>query len=187
VSLVTDETDEELMRRAQSDEVGAFDRLYMRHASRALAVARTVCQNSARAEDAVQEGFLSIWRSRASFRPENGSFQGWSMRIVRHRAIDAVRRDSAGHRAVLRPERNGEEQVASGSIQDDAIARDEGDALRISLQGLPEAQAEVIVLAFYGELTHSEIAVQLSLPEGTVKGRMRLGLEKLRRQTEARG
>lgn len=75
----------------------------------------------------------------------------------------------------------------SDSPQDEVLARSERDALLASLSELPEAQAEVIVLAFYGELSHSEIAVQLDLPAGTIKGRMRLGLEKLRREMDAPG
>ena len=67
------------------------------------------------------------------------------------------------------------------------IARTEADALRVSLRHLPDAQAEVIALAYYGELSHSEIATRLSLPQGTVKGRMRLGLNKLREQIESTG
>ena len=182
------ESDEQLMRRAQADEPGAFDELYVRHAARALVVARAVC-NPARAEDAVQEGFLSMWRSRQSYRPESGTFQGWAMRIVRNRAIDSVRRQAAGVRTTEGLSPGGEEGVHAhaGSPADEAVARENGDALRASLRELPDAQAEVIVLAFYGQLTHTEIAAQLSLPAGTVKGRMRLGLEKLRTHVEARG
>lgn len=69
-------------------------------------------------------------------------------------------------------------------MQDDAIERSQAAALRNSLQALPDAQAEVILLAFFGQLSHSEIADQLDLPQGTVKGRMRLGMDKLRAAVE---
>lgn len=182
-----DESDETLMKRVQDDNVEAFEQLYDRHAVRAFRVARSVCDCTARAEDAVQEGFLSVWRSRTHYRPESGSFQGWSMKIIRNRAIDAMRSEATRRRHLGADD---SEHLASGrataprALEDHVVARSEGDALRAALLRLPEAQAEVIALAFYGELSHTEIATQLSLPRGTVKGRMRLGLEKLRRQLD---
>lgn len=187
-SLPRDASDEELMRRVQNNDVDAFEQLFDRHAALSFRVARSVSHDANRAEDAVQEGFLAVWRSRANFRPDAGSFRTWSMRIVRHRAIDLSRREVAGHRPQTvdvgegaLPDRTG------GSIEHEVVARTEGDALRASLSQLPEAQAEVIALAFFGELTHTEIANQLALPAGTVKGRMRLGLERLRTQLAASG
>jgi RNA polymerase sigma-70 factor (ECF subfamily) len=137
------------MHRVQADDAEAFAELYDRHASRAFGVARALCFDAGRAEDAVQEGFLSIWRARRSYRPDKGSFQAWAMVAVRSRAV---------------------------------IERGDRDALVGALGQLPVTQAEVIALALFGELTHGEIAAQLALPPGTVKGRMRLGLEKLRSQ-----
>lgn len=177
------EADEALMLRVRDDDSSeAFGELYDRYGELALRMARSVCRDAARAEDAVKEGFLSIWRARARYRPESGSVKGWMLIHLRHRAIDAVRRDVA--------DRNGE-QIAltapgSPSPPDAVIAQDEGDAMRASIARLPDAQSEVIMLAFYGGLTHSEIAEQLSLPPGTVKGRMRLGLRKLRAATDER-
>jgi RNA polymerase sigma-70 factor, ECF subfamily len=180
---ISQRTDEDLMARAQADDTEAFAQLYDRHASRAFRVARAVCSDPGRAEDAVQEGFLAIWRNRASFRPHTGTFQAWSMKIVRNRAIDSSRR-LASRPPLQKADREEERPPDAGaspiSPQDAVLARSERKALLDSLRRLPEAQAEVIVLAFYGELSHSEIAAQLNLPAGTVKGRMRLGLEKLR-------
>ena len=178
------ETDEVLMRRVQADDTRAFGQLYDRHVARALSIARSVGHRPTRAEDAVQEGFLAVWRSRASYRPGAGSFQAWAMTIIRRRAVDAIRSDSAGARSQLTEVTESMPDKASASLQEAAIVRSEGDALRASLRQLPDAQAEVITLAFFGELTHAEIAAQLALPEGTIKGRMRLGLKKLRRQMD---
>lgn len=172
------------MRRVQADDTRAFGELYDRHITRALRVARSVGHQSTRAEDAVQEGFLSVWRSRASYRPATGSFQAWAMTIIRHRAVDSIRSDDAQTRPQLTDVKQGVPDTASASLQDDAIRRSEDHALRTLLRQLPDAQAEVITLAFFGELSHTEIAAQLSLPEGTVKGRMRLGLKKLRSEME---
>ena len=154
-------TDDELMRRSQADDVVAFEQLYDRYGAAAYRVARAVCRDQHRAEEAVQEGFLSIWRNRSTYNAKRGTFKSWSTSVVRHRAIDL----------------NSAEEVA--------LPPSGADALRASLELLPDAQAEVITLAFYGQLTHAEIAQRLSLPEGTVKGRMRLGLKKLRRQMSA--
>ena len=178
------ETDEVLMRRVQADDTLAFGQLYDRHVTRALRVARSVGHQSARAEDAVQEGFLSVWRSRESYRPGTGSFQAWAMTIIRHRAVDSIRTDQAQRRQQVTDHEEGAPDEAAASLQEEAITRNEGHTLRTSLRQLPDAQAEVITLAFFGELSHTEIAAQLSLPEGTVKGRMRLGLKKLRSQME---
>ena len=173
------------MGRVQAGDQGAFEELYDRHAALGLGIARTVDRHGAgRAEDAVQEGFLSIWHGRMGYRPEVGSFKGWAMTIIRHRAIDSIRRDTALHRPQTVDFKNEIPGKASGSMQDETIARSEGETLRAVLKQLPDAQAEVITLAFYGELSHNEIAAQLSLSEGTVKGRMRLGLHKLRSQME---
>jgi RNA polymerase sigma-70 factor (ECF subfamily) len=178
------------MARAQADDTEAFAQLYDRYATRAFRVARAVCSDTSRAEDVVQEGFLAIWRNRASFRPQIGNFQAWSMKIVRNRAIDSTRR-AASRPPMQKADWDRSEPPDIGSSpaspQDEVMARAEREALLASLGRLPEAQAEVIVLAFYGELSHSEIAAQLGVPAGTVKGRMRLGLEKLRTEMSGPG
>ena len=176
-------SDEDLMHLVQSkDDRQAFAGLYDRYAQRAFGVARSICTTPARAEEAVQEGFLSIWRGRARFNPSlgGGSFKAWSMTIVRCAAIDAVRYDTADSRPKLSAGQAERVDPSAPSPEDQAIVRHEAEALRATLAELPEAQAEVIGLAFFGELSHSEIAKHLDLPAGTVKGRMRLGLEKLR-------
>lgn len=178
------QTDSMLMVRAQADDGDAFAELYDRHSARAFRVARAVCRDPGHAEDAVQEGFLAIWRSRATYREGVSSFQAWAMMIVRNRAIDSTRRAAARPRLGTAEGVAGRSQADERAIsaQDAVDAHSERDALLASLRLLPDPQAEVIVLAFYGELSHSEIATQLDLPPGTVKGRMRLGLQKLRRE-----
>lgn len=170
------------MARVQNGDADAFGELYDRHAARAFRVARAICHDPGRAEDVMQEGFLAIWTSRARFDPANGSFKVWSTRIVRNRAIDSHR--AAGARPPLQPaEAQAEEpDTESQSVQDRVVARSETAEMLASLRELPGAQAEVIALAFFGELSHTEIAALLDLPSGTVKGRMRLGMEKLRKQ-----
>ena len=171
-------TDGQLMVRMQRDDPDALGQLYDRYFDRAYRLSMSICHDRCRAEDAVQEAFLSIWRSRATYRPERGEVLSWLLTVVRHRAIDLGRRDDKHASRCVR-----ELFEAHASDEDVAVEAAEladADDLRSLLGKLPDAQREVITLAFYGELTHWEIAERLGLPAGTVKGRMRLGLQKLR-------
>jgi RNA polymerase sigma-70 factor, ECF subfamily len=142
-------------------------------------VAWSVCRDESRAEEAVQEAFVSIWRSRATYRPQRGAVAAWVLTVARHRAIDIARRHDryAAQRATAHglATRSAPDEVAA-----QAVDRADAGRLQALLARLPDTQQEVIALAFYGQLTHTEIAKQLGLPPGTVKGRMRLGLHKLR-------
>jgi RNA polymerase sigma-70 factor, ECF subfamily len=174
-------TDEELMVRAQGDDALAFAELYGRHVEDAMRIAEDICGDHDRAEETVQDGFFSIWRSRAEYRPRLGSFGIWSMRIVHNRAVDSFR-VMRGQPRLQSERRDNEprEEVDENPPLAAAIAASERSQMLDALHRLPDRQAEVIVLSFYGELTLSEIAIRLGIPTGTVKGRMRLGLEKLR-------
>jgi RNA polymerase sigma-70 factor, ECF subfamily len=177
-------SDETLMIRAQEGNGGAFAELYDRYAIRAFRLTQAICHDSGRAEDALQEGFLAVWHNRAQFDPGNGSFKAWSMRIVKNRAIDSCRTAATRPPVQAIETRSETPDTGSKSVPDQVLYRDEIDTVLTSLRELPAAQTEVIALSFFGELSHSEIASQLGLPAGTVKGRMRLGLEKLRRQMD---
>jgi RNA polymerase sigma-70 factor (ECF subfamily) len=179
--MAIETSDEALMVLAQADDALAFAELYGRHADDARRIAGGICHDLGGAEEAVQDGFFSIWKSRADYRPHRGSFKVWSMRIVRNRAIDSYR---------LAESRPGlaDAEAAEDSVEVDAaalplnvvIAEFERMRLLEALRRLPDRQAEVLVLAFYGDLSQTEIASRLAIPTGTAKGRMRLGLEKLR-------
>jgi RNA polymerase sigma-70 factor (ECF subfamily) len=169
------------MVRVQGDDPAAFAELYGRHAGDALGIATEICRDDGMAEDVVQEGFFAIWRSRADYRPQLGTFKVWSMRIVHNRAVDAFRAISI--RPPLqagRPPTVPAPAVDTDHPLSDAIAASERTRLLVALGHLPSPQAEVLILAFYRDLSHTEIAVRLGLPSGTVKGRVRSGLEKLR-------
>ena len=181
-TLSADERDEALMRRVQADDQDAFGALYDRFGTKAFRVALAVARDRPRAEDIVQEAFLTVWRSRAAYRPERGTVVGWVMTTVRNRAIDSLRRNSR-HESWRAPGGDldiDERLAAPGSVEETVGERDQAARLRLTLARLPAAQRDVIALAYFGELSTSEIARQLSLPLGTVKGRMRLGLDKLR-------
>jgi RNA polymerase sigma-70 factor, ECF subfamily len=176
-----DETDEALMVRAQHDDVLAFAELYGRHVEEALRIADDICPDHGRAEEAVQDGFFSIWRSRAEYRPRLGGFGPWSMRIVHNRAVDSFRVIRGRPRLQgTGPGEESVEDVDADSPFDSAVAASERAQMLGALRHLPASQAEVIALSLYGGFSQSEIADRLEIPTGTVKSRMRLGLEKLR-------
>jgi RNA polymerase sigma-70 factor (ECF subfamily) len=176
-------SDIQLMGEVSAGSVEAFGELYDRYCARAYGVALSVCRDQTRAQDAVQDGFLSVWKSRTTYRAQRGTVTAWVLTVVRHRAIDLARRNEK-HDAY----RANDDQLDGCSAPDDicetAIKDDDADRLHASLALLPAAQQEVISLAFYGQLSHTEIATRLGLPEGTVKGRIRLGLKKLKENSD---
>jgi len=172
-----------LMQRVQGDDPEAFAGLFERYAPRAHRLARTICHDEGRADLAVQEAFVSIWTGRGTYSPDRGEVGPWVMSIVRHRAIAIARTDGTQNRLTAPPIEL-ERLLDRVDVADAAEAAEDAQRLRAMLRRLPAAQREVIALAFYGELTHREISDVLDLPAGTVKGRMRLGLKKLRAEVE---
>jgi RNA polymerase sigma-70 factor, ECF subfamily len=130
----------------------------------------------------VQEAFLSIWRSKVRYQRERGSVRTWVLGIVHHRTIDALRRNLVHERRRASAEGIEERQEAPELTDVEAARREEAREVRAALSSLPGEQSRVIELAYYGGFTHTQIAEMLSMPVGTVKGRMRLGLEKMRRE-----
>jgi RNA polymerase sigma-70 factor (ECF subfamily) len=174
-------TDAVLMRDVQAGERLALGRLYDRLAVQAYRTAFSVCHDRDCAQDAVQDAFVSMWSSRATYQPARGSVAGWAMSIVRHRAIYLARRRSL---AATRDDARLERQPARDDVPGDFAVRADTEALAELLARLPPAQRQVIQLGFFDGLTHEEIARRLALPPGTVKGRMRLGLTKLRTELD---
>ncbi len=167
------------MQDVKSGSRVALGELYARLAPRAYRTALSACHDRDCAQDAVQDGFVSMWASRATYRPERGPVLWWAMSIVRHRAIYLARRRSAAagpDDAAARLE----EQPAGDDVPRQVESHVEAEQLERLLIRLPPAQREVIRLAFFDGLTHEQIARRLALAPGTVKGRMRLGLKKLR-------
>jgi len=172
--------DEELMELVQDGEVRAFEVIFDRHASAAFSLAYRMCGRRAMAEDIVQDAFVSLWRSAAIYNPARGSVRAWVLGVVRNRAIDAFRREAAktasdvGEQAVV-------ERIPAPELTEREVERrDDARQVHDALKGLPPDQRQVIELAFFGGFSHTQIAEMLKLPAGTVKGRMRLGLTKLR-------
>lgn len=173
--------DEDLMPLVARKDPSAFEVFYDRHGAAAYSLAHRIVGNPAMAEDVTQEAFLSIWRSEAGFDRTRGSVRAWALGIVRNRAIDALRRESSrAPRLDFDDDAALERRPAAERTEEEALRRETARSLRGALDELPNEQSKVIELAYYGGFTHSEIAEMLSMPLGTVKGRMRLGLEKIR-------
>ena len=175
-----DLADEELMQLVRRGNAAAFEVVYDRHADAAFSLAYRMCGQRALAEDVVQEGFLALWRSGARYDRTRGSVRTWVLGIVHNRAIDALRRRAVRDRGRISDEGIGERLEAPERTDLEVARRDEAREIREALEQLPDEQSRVIELAYFGGLTHVEIASLLDAPVGTVKGRMRLGLAKMR-------
>ena len=173
--------DEELMPLGGGRDPDAFDVLYDRHGGAAYSLAYRIVGDRAAAEEVTQEAFISVWRSGARFDAGRGSVRSWLLSVVRNRAIDFLR-SRAGKAPKLSFDDDSilDQRPAQERTEEEALRRETAAELRGALEKLPGEQSKVIELAYFGGFSHSEIAEILGLPMGTVKGRMRLGLEKIR-------
>ena len=172
--------DEDLMALVREGEARALEVVFDRHGGPAFSLAYRMCGRRAMAEDIVQEAFLSLWRSGGRYDRARGSVRSWVLRVVHNRAIDAFRRESAVARRDVVDDEAVARLPASDEPDREVQRREEAREVRTALDGLPADQRQVIELAYFGGFSHSEIAHMLELPAGTVKGRMRLGLTKMR-------
>jgi len=173
-------TDEELLAGVARLEPEPFETLYERHGPAAFALARHMLGSHGLAEDAVQEAFLNLWRSARRYDRARGSVRSWLLSMVRHRSIDILRRlrVQERHRIAVVGLENRVATVEESAA--DLICREDAAMVRSALASLPPEQRRVLELAYFGGWTHAEIAEHFDMPLGTVKGRVRLGLEKLR-------
>lgn len=178
-------SDVDLMRLLQGGDPDAFDLLYRRHGDAAFSLAYRIAGDFTMAEEIVQDAFVALWRESHTYRDGRGSVRSWMFGIVHHRAIDALRRHARSESRRTSAEGLADRRSSLAFPELEALRRDGARATWAELGSLPAAQQEVIRLAFQGGLTYNEIAELLGLPLGTVKGRMRLGLKKLRRSFDA--
>jgi len=173
--------DEELLTLVGQRDQVAFEAFYDRFERRAFSLAYRVLGERLAAEDTVQEAFFSIWKSGERFDSSRGSAGAWALGIVRNRAIDTLR-SKASKTPTLDSDDDGilESRAADERTDEQAFVRETQREVRGAISELPEKQSKVINLAFFGGFSQSEISSMLDLPLGTVKGRMRLGLEKIR-------
>jgi RNA polymerase sigma-70 factor, ECF subfamily len=160
--------------------------LYDLYGRLAYTLALRVLGDGATAEDVVQEAFLSIWRRSSSYRPDRGSLRSWVCAIVHHRAIDRLRGRSGRSRQDLSLDTARSEASASDTWQT-VVADLERGQVRRALAELPDDQRRTIELAYYGGYSQTEISSVMSVPLGTVKGRTRMALRRLRSALERQG
>ncbi len=172
------------MQLVQAGDPQAFEVIYDRHGGAAFSLAYRIVGHAAGAEDVTQEAFLSIWRNRLRYERTRGSVRTWVLGIVHNRAIDGLRRNLVHERRRASAEGLEESREAPERTDVEAARREEARVVRGALEALPDDQRRAIELAYFGGFTHTQIADLLDLPVGTVKGRMRLGLEKLRGHVE---
>jgi RNA polymerase sigma-70 factor (ECF subfamily) len=172
--------DEALMRLLVEQDVRALEALYQRYSRPIFSLALKILGDREVVEEVVQEVFLRLWTRAFGYDPQRGKLLSWLLTITHHRAIDELRRRRS------QPEVDGlQEQLAAMEDTDADPSKsltqvEEREVVRQALVQLPEAQRRPIELAYYGGLTQVEIAQLLSEPLGTIKTRMRLGMQKLR-------
>ncbi len=185
-------TDRDLMRSVVAQEAAALQMLYERYFRRAFALAYRMLNDATAAEDCVQDVFLKVWQKPELYNAERGAFSSWLLTVIHHRAANDLR-----SRRRLAPlptpfyeqgeEGNGEETLADpgAPIEDQLVIKEDRERVRVALADLSPAQRQVLELAYYGGMTQSEIALHLSQPLGTVKTRVRNGLQKMRTAMES--
>ncbi|HEX5848397.1 MAG TPA: sigma-70 family RNA polymerase sigma factor [Rubrobacter sp.] len=178
--------DEDLMPLLEVGDAEAFAVLYDRHGRMAYSLAYRMMGEKQEAEDVVREAFIKVWRSAGGYRVGRGSVRTWILSIIRNRGIDQIR--SHGRRGRMQDK---VEASAPRSEPSEAFAETwknaQQEQVREALNTIPREQLKILELAYFSGYTHAEIAERLELPLGTVKGRMRLGLQNLRDYYQARG
>jgi RNA polymerase sigma-70 factor (ECF subfamily) len=173
--------DAEMVAQLRQGDKGALVRIYDEYAGLVYGVARRVLGDEAAAEDVVQEVFLQLWRNPGAFNEERGRLAPWLAVIARHKAVDQLRK--LKHEAAADPDLDdapSPEPAAPMTISADSLA-DASKAKSLMAQ-LPSEQKEALEMAYLDGLTHSEIAQRTGEPLGTVKSRIRLGMNFLRKE-----
>ena len=178
--------DEDLISLVGDGDAEAFATLYDRHSRAAYSLAYRMMGERQAAEDLLQDAFLKVWRGAASYRTERASARPWMLSIVHNRGIDQLRSLASRRRTQEKLEASAPRFQASNAFGE-AWRNSQREQVREALGSLPKEQLKILELAYFSGYTHTEIADQLGLPLGTVKGRMRLGLKKLRDHFGARG
>jgi RNA polymerase sigma-70 factor (ECF subfamily) len=171
--------DASLLRAVQGGDQEAVAALYDRYSGVAYGLAYRITNDGTAAEDVVQEAFVSLWKQAPRFDPARGQVRSWLLTMVHHKAVDAVRR-RANRPELAMPE--GAEEFLAGSERPDEITEwnMEAEAVREAVRQVPEDQRQTIEMAYFMGLTHVEIAERMGVPLGTVKSRLRIGLDKMR-------
>lgn len=172
--------DEEILARLKDGDGWAMSVLYDRYARLVFSLARKILNDRAAAEEVVQEVFVKVWRHARDYRAERGKFSSWLTGIAHHHAIDELRRRRVRPSA-SNSENNAAEVMDDGSAPlDEALHSLEHRRIVTALQAIPDDQRRAIELAYFGGFTQQEISAKLGEPLGTIKTRIRLGMQKLK-------
>lgn len=180
-------TDVQLAERLAAGDVRALELLYDRYGALAYSVSARVLGDPGKAEDVVQDVFLKLWTNAERFDSTRGSLRTWLLTAVRNRSIDYLR----GRGAHERSEKEiPDHVVAAGRGSDpwrEVSLAIEREAVRQAVDSLPSEQRQAVELAYFGGYSQPEIAEMIRVPLSTIKGRMRLGMEKLHSYLQGRG
>jgi RNA polymerase sigma-70 factor (ECF subfamily) len=171
--------DEDLISLVPRGDAEALAVLYDRHSRVAYSLAYRMMGERQAAEDLLQDAFLEIWRGAATYRAERGSLRTWILSIVHNRGIDQLRSLSSRRRTQEKVEAEAPTSQPSEAFAE-SWRNSQREQVRAAMSTLPPEQLKILELAYFSGYTHVEIADMLVLPLGTVKGRMRLGLKKIR-------
>ena len=177
--------DGEMVAQLQRGEAVGVEALYDKYGRLAYSLAYRILNERTAAEDVVQEAFLAMWRNARTFNAARGNLRNWLLSIVHNRAIDRVRGSTR-----IRKESQIETMERLIEVPDaweTVSAHLERKQILEGFALLPDAQRRTLELSYFGGYTHMEIAGEMGVPLGTVKGRMRMGLEKMRTFLQARG
>ncbi|HXN08984.1 MAG TPA: sigma-70 family RNA polymerase sigma factor [Candidatus Acidoferrales bacterium] len=178
-------TDDQILAALAQRDLSALEELYDRYSKVAYSLAYRIVGDRGNAEDVVQDAFLSVWRQAGTYKRERGAARTWLMSIVHHRSIDRLRSGASSSNTIPYEELpETREETTKPSIWQQAWNNVRGDMIRRALERLPVEQKKSIELAYFSGYTQAEIAELMGVPLGTVKGRMRIGLQKLRTMLE---
>ena len=177
--------DEDLISLVEAADAEAFATLYDRHSRAAYSLAYRMMGERQASEDLTQDAFLKVWRGASSYRAERGSVRTWILSIVHNRGIDQIRSQASRRRTQEKIEASAPRSQPSEAFAE-TLRNSQRDQVRQALNTLPPEQIKILELAYFSGYTHVEISDLLGLPLGTVKGRMRLGLKKIRDYFESR-
>jgi RNA polymerase sigma-70 factor (ECF subfamily) len=177
-----EDSDETLVQAIRRRDEVALRQILAKHGGRVLSLASRTLKDQARAEEVVQDTFLALWMDPDAFRPEKGSLRSFLLGIAHHKSVDAVRKQAARERAVVRLAVTDDRINDAGSNS----THDVGGDLMPALKKLSPKLRETMFWAFFMGLTYREVAIQLDIPEGTAKSRIREALQHLRNELSVR-
>jgi RNA polymerase sigma-70 factor, ECF subfamily len=177
--------DEDLISLVEAADAEAFATLYDRHSRAAFSLAYRMMGERQASEDLTQDAFLKVWRGASSYRADRGSVRTWILSIVHNRGIDQIRSQASRRRTQEKIEASAPRSQPSEAFAE-TLRNSQRDQVREALDTLPPEQLKILELAYFSGYTHVELSDLLGLPLGTVKGRMRLGLKKIRDYFESR-